>query len=488
MIRKSVVQSKLPNSSPARVSRLVVIALASYALLLVLVTAVVGFWVHDWARDRTIARSPRAIAAWSIHELPTEAAAVASGEQINPADSLAAAPESRGDVTGEILPPINILLLGTDADADGPPRTDTIILLTLDRQTQTAGMLSLPRDLWVPIPSYGTYKINTAYSIGESNSYPGGGAQLIKNTVSSFIGQPVPYYVRVNFRGFVELIDLIGGVEINVPKVIHDTAYPTVDYGVETFYLNAGLQRLDGEAALKYVRTRNVDDDYGRARRQQDVIKAVFEQVLQADMIPSLITKLPTLVYTMRSSIETDIPMATQLELANYARQASLKDIRQLVLDSSYGEETYAVDGAWILLPDREKVRAAVEQFFRAPTITSQENSAVGTALAFVPQQVSQHQSVRIEVLNGTDEPGVAARTRDLLEASGWHVVSIGDADRNDYGQTRLINYSVSAQAVNDLKAVLRVQPAQVEVPADPAWPVDMQIVVGSDLLPRINP
>ncbi len=490
MIRKSVVQSNSPNSSPVRVPRFVAIALASYALLLCLVTAAVGFWLYDWARERTIASSPQEIVAWSPRQFPNPVTDGAPSEQPNPLDSEGAVQENPENTNSENLPPINILLLGTDADVDGPPRTDTIILLTIVRQTQTAGMLSLPRDLWVPIPTYGTYKINTAYSIGESNGYPGGGAQLIKNTVSGFIGQPVPYYIRVNFRGFVEIIDLIGGVEVNVPKVIYDTAYPTSDYGVETFYLDAGLQRLDGESALKYVRTRNVDDDYGRARRQQDVIKAVVDQVLKADMIPSLITKLPTLVYTMRSSIETDIPMADMLELANYARQASLKDIRQLVLDSNYGEETYAADGAWILLPDREKVRAALEQFFQTPTFTSQsqEDSRISNSVALAPQQFNQHQSVRIEILNGTGEPGVAARTRDLLEARGWHVVSIGDADRDDYGQTRLINYSVSPQTVNELTAVLKVQPAQIAVPADQSWPVDMQIVVGSDLLPHIRP
>jgi LCP family protein required for cell wall assembly len=372
--------------------------------------------------------------------------------------------------------------MGVDerADEQGPARTDTLILLTLDKQTQTAGMLSLPRDLWVPIPNTGvTTKINVAYALGEERRYAGGGAQLVKDTVSSFIGQPVHYYVQVNFNGFVEIIDLIGGVEITVPVTIHDEEYPTADYGVETFHLEAGAHHLDGATALKYARTRHVDDDYGRARRQQDLLRALFNQVLSADMIPSLLSKAPQLMYTMRSSIDTDIPMATQLELATYLREASLREIRQLVLDSRYGEETYSAEGAWILLPDREKVRAAVDQFFRLSTAASDSATAVALAAA---------QNVRIEILNGTGQPGVAARMRDHLAARGWQVVAIGDADRNDYRHTLLINYGAPDPVVQTMSADLQVQPTQAsQSRIQPTQPVDMQIVVGSDLLPSIR-
>ncbi|MCB0125574.1 MAG: LCP family protein, partial [Caldilineaceae bacterium] len=140
--------------------------------------------------------------------------------------------------------PVNILLLGTDDRPDevGPARTDTIILLTLDPRTSTAGMLSFPRDLWVNIPGYNTAsKINTAYGMGE-RSRAGTGSQVVMDTISSFIGYPVDYYVRINFNGFVETVDLIGGIDIMVPKTIHDEEYPTADYGVETFHLDAGLQ------------------------------------------------------------------------------------------------------------------------------------------------------------------------------------------------------------------------------------------------------
>jgi LCP family protein required for cell wall assembly len=353
----------------------VVWILATYAALLLVIAATSAFWLYGWARDRIIQSAPwtTAHATLSPSNNPAPPAAQQGANSGNNLSNTAS--EQAAGAEDALRQPINVLLMGTDArpEENAPPRTDTLILLTLDRQTQTAGMLSLPRDLWVPIPGVDvTTKINTAYSLGEQKKYPGGGAQLTKDTVSSFIGQPVQYYVRVNFHGFVELVDLIGGVDINVRKTIHDEEYPTAGYGVETFHLEAGLQHLDGETALKYARTRHVDDDYGRSRRQQDLLRALFEQVTRTDMIPTLLGKAPQLMYTMRSSIDTDIPMATQLELANYFHQASLKEIRQLVLDSQYGHETYSSDGAWILLPDRARVREALEQFFQAPTAVQQ--------------------------------------------------------------------------------------------------------------------
>jgi LCP family protein required for cell wall assembly len=353
------------------------------------------------------------------------------------------------------------------------------MLLTLDQQTDTAGMLSLPRDLFVPIPGFDmNAKINTAYTFGEQKRYPGGGPQLAKDTVSNFVGQPVNYFVRVNFHGFVELIDLIGGVDVNVAKTIHDEEYPTPDYGVETFHLEAGPQHLDGETALKYVRTRHTDSDFGRARRQQDLLRAVLDKVRQANMWPTLLAQAPTLVYTMRSSISTDMEMATQLSLANYIRQHPLKEIHQLVIDDQYGEPDMTTDWGYILKPDREKVRKALRTFFQ-PT----SDSATG-ASAPAPTDPA---ALRIELLNGTGEPGIAARTRQLLEARGWRVVAIGDADRSTYGQTMMINYGVSDQAVEKVGAVLNLQPPLAHAPRPIGVAVDLQIVLGSDILTKIK-
>ncbi|HXF63988.1 MAG TPA: LCP family protein, partial [Caldilineaceae bacterium] len=228
-----------------------VAAVILYSLVTLVVALSVSYWLYDWARLRILNSSSVAeLADWNVL-LPGNL-----GEGAGQSDDAAIAGEAAGAPSEEnsaqpavTVPAINVLLLGTDArpDESAPPRTDTMILLTFDPQRQSLGMLSLPRDLWVPIPGYGyEAKINTAYSLGETYGYAGGGAQLAKDTVSSFIGQPVQYYARVNFQGFVELIDLIGGIDVVVPATIHDEQFPTDDYGVTTFHLEAGAQHLDG--------------------------------------------------------------------------------------------------------------------------------------------------------------------------------------------------------------------------------------------------
>ena len=176
--------------------------------------------LHSWAQARILdsAAAFRAAAFQSIGE--------ASFADVPPVyDVVVQTDDDAAQIDAVVQPepasdPINVLLIGTDARPDdyGPPLTDTLILVSLDPATGAAGMLSLPRDLWVPIPGRDlTTKINTAYRLGESSNYPGGGAQLVKDTVSSFIGEPVPYYVSISFDGFVEIMDLIGGVEMVVP-------------------------------------------------------------------------------------------------------------------------------------------------------------------------------------------------------------------------------------------------------------------------------
>ena len=197
---------------------------------------------------------------------------------------------------------------------------------------------------------------------------------------------------------------------------------------------------------------------------------------MRADMLPTLLAKAPRMLYTMRSSIDTDMPMAAQLELADYFNDNAINEIRQLVLDGRYGEETYSEEGAWILVPDRAKVRVALDAFF-APT-------PQGTAMAG-----SSHSDwVRIEVLNGTDQPGVASQTRDILQSKGWQVVAIGDADRSDYEHTLIVNYGVPDNLVEQVSGDLSLDPDLTRLAGlDSTAPIDMRIVIGDDFLDNIQ-
>ena len=263
--------SDKPHSNHAAPRRFTVTVAVLYTMVVLVFALVSSNYLYNWARLRILMSSSLSdvanLDALNPVSLQRPALSASSADTEEAVSQDGQPSTAGGSAPSAMVPAINVLLLGTDARPDDPvaPRTDTMILLTLDPQSQTAGMLSLPRDLWIPIPGFGySTKINTAYTIGESREYPGGGAQLAKDTISSFVGQPVQYYLRVNFQGFVELIDLIGGVQIVVPETIHDDKYPTDDYGYQTFHIDAGIQHLDGQTALQYVRTRNGDDDYSR--------------------------------------------------------------------------------------------------------------------------------------------------------------------------------------------------------------------------------
>ena len=403
---------------------------------------------------------------------------------------------------------VNILLLGSDdrvSDRE-PPRTDTMILLTLDLGRKTAGMISLTRDLWLPIPGYNlTTKINTAYALGEERGYPGGGPQLAKDTVSGFIGQPVHYYVQADFNGFVRFIDEIGGVTVDVQQPIYDPEYPTSDFGIQTFQLSPGRHHFDGQTALKYARTRNMDSDYGRAARQQQLLQAVANKVLSADMISTLLGKAPQLMNTMWGSVSTDMPPAKIAEIAFHV-QAGQFEFRQLVLDNRFGTETYSHNKAWILLPNRELIRPALKQFFGPAAVAAGDSEA--SALSNAPSQagsparpaitgggtdqaeprpilrVLNARDARLEILNGTSQYGVAAGVREELQAEGWNVVAIGDADRSDYRRTLLVNYNTDDRLVREIGRLLNLTPSLHAMPGLlESDSIDLRIVIGQDYL-----
>ncbi len=138
---------------------------------------------------------------------------------------------------------VNILVMGIDArpGEEGPWRTDTMMVLTVDPLTLSAGMLSIPRDLWVPIPGYGEGRINTANYLGDAYDYPGGGPALAARTVQYNLGVPIHHYVRVDFSAFVHLVDLIGGIDIYVPEEINDPWYPGPNYDYDPLVYPGGM-------------------------------------------------------------------------------------------------------------------------------------------------------------------------------------------------------------------------------------------------------
>ena len=279
---------------------------------------------------------------------------------------------------------LNILLFGFDTRVEDPsaPRTDTLMLLSWNQETNALDILSIPRDLWVPVPGFPPTKVNLVYSLGETVPSTGGGERLLADTLSAFLNQPIHHYAWVNFDGFVRIIDLLGGIDIYVPWAIYDEKYPTPDYGVETFELPAGPQHLDGVTTLKYARTRTQDGDYGRIGRQQAVISAVLRQVSDPNNATDLLAAAPNIIRTLRGNFGTDMNIARMLQLAQKGTANTPQTGRRLILDRHHGEEAISEEGMWVLIPDRTTIRAALSDFFgvsvqplQAPSVSADAGS-----------------------------------------------------------------------------------------------------------------
>jgi LCP family protein required for cell wall assembly len=239
---------------------------------------------------------------------------------------------------------MNILLLGTDARiGDDVSRTDAIILVHLDAQTERVSMLSFPRDLWVTIPGYGKNKINAAYPTGEKQLGPGYGAALAKETVSQLTGLPVEHFVMINFDGFKTLIDKLGGISIDVPKAITDNAYPVDEYPgdirTKKIHFDAGRQLMDGDTALIYARTRHADSDFGRNQRQQQVLMAIFEQIRHEGLMSNL-TNVDAYTDALRDYVRTDLSRNEMLRLAGMGPSLDASSIQRYTISPKMVSET----------------------------------------------------------------------------------------------------------------------------------------------------
>lgn len=266
---------------------------------------------------------------------------------------------------------LNILLIGVDARPDDTsfPRTDTLMLMSWDRQARTVDLLSIPRDLWVPVPGHPSTKINLVYSIGENEALGEGGSQLLRETIQALINQPVHHHLWINFDGFVSVVDQIGGIDLYVPWAILDEKYPTADYGFETFELAAGYHHLDGATALKYARTRTQDGDYSRISRQQAVVEAILRQITNPAHTGRLVLAAPEIARTILSNFDSDLTIGEFMLLVKDGQDALPSIGTTLVLDSRLGEEGYSDEGMWVLVPDRRKTREIFAEFFQVTEV-----------------------------------------------------------------------------------------------------------------------
>ncbi|MBO9325220.1 MAG: LCP family protein [Roseiflexus sp.] len=231
---------------------------------------------------------------------------------------------------------ITVLLLGLDRRPGEtfPSRADAIIVARIEPERQRVALLSLPRDLVVPIPGWGWSRINAAMVYGELNPALGGGIALTRRTVSEFLSIPIDYTVIVDFTGFIGAIDAIGGVTINVPVELYDPNYPTMDYRYTVAHFRPGVQHMDGARALMYARIRHMDSDWERMKRQQTVIIAALNQVRERNALEQ-VESIAALTSALRGFVITDIPETQLLGLAWAFRDFAPDQVERYALDAS---------------------------------------------------------------------------------------------------------------------------------------------------------
>lgn len=369
---------------------------------------------------------------------------------------------------------INVLLLGIDTrcEEEGPTRTDSMILMSIDPVGKTASGLSLPRDLWVEIPAFGPDRINKANYIGELNEYPGGGTALAMETVENFLGVRVDHYLAVNFEAFRDFINLIDGIRVDVPETINDPTYPDECYGYDPFYMREGLQDLNGPLALQYARTRVTDGgDIDRAARQQAVILAVRQKLLDVNMIPKLIARAPLLYNSFQKNVKTSFTETEIIQLGLLVQEIERNNIQMGVIDYNYVIPQVTFDNQSVLLPNYNFIAELRAELFPPIAAPPQE-------IEDLPDLMLE-EGARVAVWNGTQTFGLAAQTQTYLEEIGINVVEVDNADKSTYGTTEVIDYGRHEYTTLFLTQAMDLPPLNVKSGSTPEGDFDVLVILG---------
>ncbi len=370
---------------------------------------------------------------------------------------------------------VNVLLLGVDRRPAEkcPCRTDTMMVASLDPKTSTAGLITIPRDWYVPIPDVGEARINQANWYGELYKFPGGGPGLAKRTVEYNLGRRIHFYVLVDFAAFIKVVDTLGGIDVDVPKTIDDPDYPDMNFGKSPLHIPAGRIHMNGELALKYARTRHLDGDYGRMKRDIQVMMAIREKALRLDML----SKLPALIQTMWGTIETDMTPQDVFALAPAAAKVKTENIKTGSIDQSMTMQFRTSTGADVLWADRAKIGKLMDQVIPLDNTAGDQTKQI------------RQEAARVLILNGTKSPQLAEQTAKYLQAQGFQIAGYGNADRFDYAKTVLVDYSGAKEwTINTLARIMHVEPDNIRRTPNSKSEADVRVILGADwILPATN-
>jgi LCP family protein required for cell wall assembly len=401
--------------------------------------------------------------------LPTEAVALATPSPSIPYPTLIPPPA----VVSDYPDVVTFLLIGSDKRPGSSYRTDTMVVAILRPKDDQVSLLSIPRDLWVYIPGWEMQRVNTAYMHGEITEYPGGGPQLLKDTIEYNLGLHIDHTAMVDFDGFRRIVDTLGGVDIPVAcpytdwRLLDPNLDPENENNWFLYTAGPGLIHMNGDLALWYARSRSKSNDFDRGRRQQEVLRAIYARALSGDTL----TKIPQLYNDLNTLVATDLGLADILKLASLAPGFSNADIRSYYIRPPIVSSWITPGGAYVLLPDQAALQGLVTQALTA--------SAVATV----------NETITVEIQNGTPTDGWDALAASRLNYAGY-LTRLAPADRRDYASSVLIDltttqdYNQSATLLN----VLGFQPGQLVPVPTPGSSAQYRLILGYDYQPCFQP
>ncbi|MBI2475301.1 LCP family protein [Candidatus Uhrbacteria bacterium] len=427
---------------------------------------------------------------------------------------------------GEENDRVNLLLMGIGGEGhEGPQLTDTIIFASFQPSTGKIGLMSLPRDMTVPIPGYGYRKVNHANALGEVDK-TGSGPKLASQVIGQVLDEDIQYYFRVDFNGFAQLIDQVGGIDVYVERGFTDAQYPVLgkeydecggqnqeageakEAGAEGFSLpeveeakesgevllpstssgniapnyscrfesltfQEGWTHMNGDTALKFVRSRHGTNgegsDFSRSARQQKVLLAIKDKVFSASTFLNPV-RMNRIFDTLKQNIATNLDVSEILRLARAIQNLDSNQLTHKVIDASDNSPLYAttLNGSFVLLPKNDDWRPLQKM---AEYIFTSDSGY--ERFASTPNEKPKF--VKVEIQNGTNITGLAFRASQMLDGQGFDVIKVGNAMSRSYEHTVIYDLTNGARA-SELKALSDFLKADVTLSAT-GWMVSGEVV-----------
>lgn len=287
-------------------------------------------------------------------------------------------------------------------------------------------MLSIPRDLYVEYPTGGKGKINETYrrAFAQSKKDHDAAIRILAGKVSEITGERVDRTVNVDFQAFIKFVDVLGGLEVDVPEDLVDTQYPDANWGYMTFKVKKGKQTFDGSTALKYARSRHSTSDFDRSIRQQLLVRAIKEKLLSLGTLSNP-AKLQALYSAVSTNVQTDLTVKEMAALALFAKELPSQNILSFNLNDScfqslalcdrggflYTPSRYAFGGASVLLPDG----ASASNVSEYRDVSRFANLVFNYPGMFL-------EAPEINVINSTRQSGIANKAALFLKKFGFNV------------------------------------------------------------------